>query len=306
LLALIAVLAVSRDTSAAATSTTDPGSDLHDGFVVPRGARLLGSIVPNSISTTPPGWGAYLWLNGDAVSVFDAVTRQFASRGMGSIGPSPSCSQQSEPGGLPPHSIGASPPTTDAATTTPTAVTCRGSYSGAGLDASLRITVCRSCIYPAAFALLSVQESGAQRPPDAEQIAALPESTSTAKLTRAEQRRAKAAIPRTGQRFTNELTRVEFPAVPARSKALAPAIATGGCSTGVLESLLSLSGNAGAAAKRLLRQSPRPDVEQRMLSRRTLGQLTSTRYLYGYYTTLTVVDGPSLDRPIALVEWCND
>jgi hypothetical protein len=29
-------------------------------------------------------------------------------------------------------------------------------------------------------------------------------------------------------------------------------------------------------------------------------------YLYAYYTTITVVDGPSLDHPVALVEWCDD
>jgi hypothetical protein len=186
-----------------------------------------------------------------------------------------------------------------------TAVSCEGSYRGAGLEAVLHVDVCRSCIHPTAVATVGVQETGAQRPGDAQEIAPLPAGTPTEKLTRAEQRQARRARPAAGERFTAQLDLVEFPGVTAGSRALAPALATG-CGTGDLEGLLQLPGSADLAVRRLLAQSPQPDAPQGMISRAQLGDLTSTSYRYAYYTTITVVDGPSLDHPVALVEWCND
>jgi hypothetical protein len=109
-----------------------------------------------------------------------------------------------------------------------------------------------------------------------------------------------------GERFTDQLSQGEFPAVVRNSTAAAPSISLGHCVTGDAEAVLTVKpGKTKSVLASLLRQNTSKDVLRDPMST-TFNGATITRISYAYYTTIIVVEGRGQAKPFLTIEWCND
>jgi hypothetical protein len=311
-LALVVMSTVVAQHDAATAAAARSSARLPDGFQVATGTRLLGApvpLLPLAPARDSPGWTAYLWVDTDAAGALDAYANQSRRIGLREDPAHPaSCSQARAPGGLVARGLAFNPPEPPVETV---AVNCQADYFRQDLGISITIWVCRSCAAPTAEARLAVTRGlhgpltdhagylASTRP-----IAPLPPESPTAKLTASERAQAGRAIPKTGERFSQDVGTVELPRVTRGSVALAPALAFR-CGNGDIQAVLRLRANTRAVLDALLDQSdepaafkPDPDA--------VLGGVAVTHYRYAYYTTLDIVEDPHQDQPIAVFERCDD
>jgi hypothetical protein len=277
---------------------------LADGFRVPRGARLVGGVVPEMVYPTAasglssPGWSATMWLDTDAVSAYNRMAAQAASHDMAVV-PDPALTPQGS-------GCAAKPAPRDAGNhlTEVSSVQCAASFQGGGLDVGVQVLVCEQCSPPIASLRMTARETGAARPDGAPSTRPLPDDTPTAKLTARQQRDAARALPDNGEPFTHVVAGADFPTVVPGSTALTPATSWG-CGTAELFTVIGLEGDGRAATRALLHEGDPGQAGPRRIGSVKFHDLTSTLYRYGYYTTLVVVRGAA-HGTFATVDYCDD